>query len=212
MQNLQSKQTGQWRWINTQGGKYLQAEALRKQGLVHGFFTKEWNNQSPKQIVNSLDRSFSVHTCKQVHGATVIEASKSFQSHLPEADGLISDQKNQSLWICTADCIPILLADPINSIVGAIHAGWKGLSKHILSEAIRRMEYLGADKSKLIIALGPSISKANYQVDFHVAESIYTSKSNENELKFVRSKNKIQNFSFFYTRICKNFFFKNFVL
>ena len=190
MDNSLSEQINNWSWIDSKSGKYLQSESLIKHGFIHGFFTKELNNKSPKQIVSHLDPSLTVHICKQVHGSKVIEASKTFESCL-EADGLISDDSNQSLWVYTADCIPILLADPINSIVGASHAGWKGLSKNILLETIKKFENLGSNKNELIIALGPSISKPNYQVDIDLVDPIYNSIFHKNENKDLSSKEKI---------------------
>ncbi len=190
LSNSSSEETNKWRWFASRNGKYLQAESLRERGFMHGFYTKELNNNSPKQISNYLDSSLTVHICKQVHGSKIINASKTSESIL-EADGLISDGRNQSLWVCTADCIPILFADPINSIVSAVHAGWKGLSKSILLEALQKLERLGSNKNQLIIALGPSISKSNYQVNFDLVEPIYNSVCKNDERKLTNIKDKI---------------------
>lgn len=175
LNNLNSFPNKEWSWDSSKQGKYLQSEALKKNGFMHGFFTKEWSNQSPKELINQLSADFSIHLGNQVHGSNVIEASIAHQAPWPDADGLINDQKGQSLWIYTADCIPVLFADPTHGFVAASHAGWRGITKGIILKTIRKLEYLGSNRNELIIALGPAISKTNYKVSFTVAESIYES-------------------------------------
>ena len=175
LNNLNSFENKEWDWNSSKEGRYLQSESLKKNGFKHGFFTKEWGNQSPKELLTQLSSEFSIHFGNQVHGSNVIEASMTNRAPCPDADGLISDQKGQSLWIYTADCIPVLLADPTHGFVAASHAGWKGIEKGILLKTIEKLEYLGSNRNELIIALGPAISKNNYKVDLNVAKSIYES-------------------------------------
>ena len=118
-----------WKWVTTSEGNYLQAESLNQSGFKHGFFTKEWGTKNPKDLIKILDVSKSFHWVKQVHGSYVIDASKTSFSQHPEADGLVSDKAMQSLWIYSADCIPILIADPRTNIIAACHAGWRGIAK-----------------------------------------------------------------------------------
>ena len=190
-EKIYSDDNTQWHWVNSKKGKYLQANSLRERGFAHGFFTNEWSTNSPKQISNYLNPSHSVHLCTQVHSSKIIEASKAIESIPPEADGLISNRGNQGLWIYTADCVPILFADPVNSIICASHAGWKGLAKNILSKAIVRLEKSGADKRELIIAIGPCISMKNYQVDFELIDYLYNSICVEDTNNIIMSKDKI---------------------
>ena len=90
-----------------------------------------------------------------------------------DADGLIGDKSNQILWVYTADCIPILLADKQKRFVAAIHCGRKGLEKKIIKNLIKFFVKIGSSKNDLIIALGPSISKKNYFLNEETFKNFY---------------------------------------
>ena len=107
----------------------------------------------------------SVHRPRQIHSAIVLPASQATADPWPEADGLVSETGGQSLWVCGADCTPVLLADPVSGRVAACHAGWRGVAGRILPEAISLMEQLGSRRDDLLVALGPAVSGAQYQVE-----------------------------------------------
>jgi len=96
-------------------------------------------------------------------------ASRATAEPWPEADGLVSDGGGQSLWVCGADCTPVLLADPATGRVGACHAGWRGVAGRIVPAAITLMEAEGSRREDLLVALGPAVSGPNYQVDRSVS-------------------------------------------
>ncbi len=98
----------------------------------------------------------------QKHTSRVVVLKNNCQPTF-EADGMVTQQKGLGLAILTADCQPIFLLDPENGITGAIHAGWKGTFKGIISNAIREMISLGSDVKDIRVAVGPSISKTNYE-------------------------------------------------
>ncbi len=85
---------------------------------------------------------------------------------------MTSDSQNQSLWIYTADCIPILFADIKTGKVAATHAGWKGLTRNIIKNTIRCLLFYGSKKDNLIVALGPCISAKNYEVGSEVIAEV----------------------------------------
>ena len=64
----------------------------------------------------------------------------------------------------TADCGPILLADPAAGVIGAAHAGWRGALTGIVEATVAAMEQLGADRGRIHAALGPMIRQHNYEV------------------------------------------------
>ncbi len=161
-----------WSWLNSQKKSFLCSNLLGESGIEHGFFTNHWNTHSPVEITKNLNSFLTIHDVTQVHGNIILEASKSYNERKLEADGLISDEKGQSLWIYTADCLPVLFADTQEGHVAAIHAGWRGIKNGILIKAINKFEDLGIKKSSLIIALGPSITKEKYQIDISVAMDI----------------------------------------
>jgi polyphenol oxidase len=159
-----------WNWVGCYGGYYLQADLLN--GFEHGFFTRQWQGRGPEVLAGYVSAGVSVHRPRQVHSALVLPASAAATEPWPEADGLVSDDGGQSLWVCGADCTPVLLADPASGRVAACHAGWRGVAGGILLEAIRLLEAAGSRRADLLVALGPAVSGGNYQVETNVAEHV----------------------------------------
>ncbi|HJN36884.1 MAG TPA: polyphenol oxidase family protein, partial [Prochlorococcaceae cyanobacterium Fu_MAG_50] len=161
-----------WTWLGCYGGYYLQADPLHLAGFEHGFFTRRWQGRQPDELACYLSAGTSIHRPQQVHGSEILEASQADGPPWPEADGLVSNRGGQSLWVCGADCTPVLIADPGTGHAAACHAGWRGLAAGILPKAVEKLEALGADRNKLLIALGPAVSGSNYQVGIEVAEAV----------------------------------------
>jgi len=164
-----------WTWIGCYGGYYLSADLLQEQGFEHGFFTRRWQGRDPDALAAYVSAGVSVHRPQQVHGALVLEASDAKGPPWPDADGLVSDRGSQSLWVCGADCTPVLIADPGHGHVAACHAGWRGVAAGILPEAISRLEQRGARREQLVVALGPAVSGPRYQVALDVAQQVLAS-------------------------------------
>jgi polyphenol oxidase len=156
-----------WSWVGCYGGYYLQADLLA--GFEHGFFTRLWHGRDPDGLAGYLSAGISVHRCKQVHSGHVVAASAATQAPWPEADGLVSDGGGQSLWVCGADCTPVLIADPASGQVAACHAGWRGVAAGVVPTAIAQLERQGCARNQLLVALGPAISGPLYQVETAVA-------------------------------------------
>lgn len=159
-----------WSWVGCYGGYYLQADLLS--GFEHGFFTRQWQGRDPDTLAGYLSAGVSVHRPQQIHSAKVLRASAAVGAPWPEADGLISDAEGQSLWVCGADCTPVLIADPRTGRVAACHAGWRGVAGRILQAAIEALERQGSRREQLLLALGPAIAADRYQVQDPVAEAI----------------------------------------
>ena len=164
-----------WTWIGCYGGYYLQADALAQQGFEHGFFTRLWRGRDPEELAGYISVSTSVHRPKQIHSGLVLEASQALGAPWPEADGLVSDGGSQSLWVCGADCTPVLIADPTTGHTAACHAGWRGVAARILPTALDQLEARGARRENLLVALGPAVSGARYQVGDDVVTAIAAS-------------------------------------
>ena len=106
----------------------------------------------------------------QVHGADVIRADRGApadRSQLAKADGLVTTEPGLGLTILTADCLPLLLADPAGTVVGACHAGWRGAARGIVDATVQAMRDAGAVTITALI--GPTIQQRSYQVgpDMH---------------------------------------------
>lgn len=109
----------------------------------------------------------------QTHTANVALITKS-NAHVVHADtdGLISGQKGLCLCIETADCAPILLFDPVNQVIAALHAGWKGTVQEISTNALELMkQHYGSKASDIFAYVGPCISQKAYEVGSDVFEA-----------------------------------------
>src|SRR5215204_1493367 len=108
------------------------------------------------------DALVSLH---QVHSpeAVVVERPWS-RDERPRADGMVTRMPGLALGITTADCGPVLFADAQAGVVGAAHAGWKGALTGVLEATLAAMERLGAERARIMVALGPMIRQPNYEV------------------------------------------------
>ena len=105
-------------------------------------------------------------TLYQVHSAEVATiAAPHGEDDRPHADAMVTDRPGLLLGILTADCAPVLLADREAGVVGAAHAGWKGALAGVTDATVAAMEALGADRSRIVAAVGPCIARRSYEVD-----------------------------------------------
>jgi polyphenol oxidase len=100
----------------------------------------------------------------QVHSADVVTVAGPWQDERPKADALVTATPDLAISIATADCGPILFADPVSRVIGAAHAGWQGAFKGILENTLDAMEKLGANRADTLVAIGPMLSQKNYEV------------------------------------------------
>lgn len=108
------------------------------------------------------DRFVSLY---QVHSADVVTVDAPIPLDArPQADAMVTDRPGILLGVASADCGPLLFADPHAGVVGAAHAGWKGAFTGVLEATLARMEELGAERARVTVALGPTISRAAYEV------------------------------------------------
>ncbi len=190
----------QWSCITCNGKTILKAAILEEAGFQHGFFTKEWGKELPENLAHCFTNFTSIHTTRQVHGYTVIEASKINKESIQEADAIISKSPGQSLWVYSADCIPILFADKKTGQVASCHAGWRGVASKILSNVLRKFRDQGDRNNSLLVAMGPSISRENYPVGIEVVkainDSLHETTNNESEnLAWISCKRSQKDFT-----------------
>ena len=105
---------------------------------------------------------------KQIHGATVSTPSSrnAFASRLIEADASVSNKPNEVLAILTADCMPVLFASKNGDVIGAAHAGWRGLSSGVLENTIQEMLALSPvlRPEDIVAWMGPAIGPSKFEV------------------------------------------------
>ena len=162
-----------WQWQTWQGYSYLTCNLLSP--WQHGFFTKEFYPRTPEDLAFILQPNTTAYRVKQVHGKEVLTpqeittAIEQGSINFPDADAVISDRSQQSVWVASADCTPILIGDIKTGQVCAIHAGWRGTAQKIVESAISRFIESGSKKDNFRVAIGPAIAGKVYQVDETVA-------------------------------------------
>jgi purine-nucleoside/S-methyl-5'-thioadenosine phosphorylase / adenosine deaminase len=100
----------------------------------------------------------------QVHSADVAVIEAPQAGDAPRADALVTRTPGLALSILTADCQPVLFADVEAGVIGAAHAGWKGLLAGVLENTVTTMVELGAERGNITAVTGPCISQRHYEV------------------------------------------------
>ncbi len=126
--------------------------------MEHGFGTRHDGAWTPDASTARL---------KQTHSSVAVSAGVA--GHCGEGDALISMQSGLWLEIRTADCVPVLLADPARRVVAAVHAGWRGTAARIAGEVIARLVADGSRREDLLAAIGPAIGACCFEVGEEVA-------------------------------------------
>jgi len=110
-------------------------------------------------------------TAYQIHSADVVVAETPWtHTARPHADAIVTRVPGLAIGVSTADCGPVLLADAETRVIGAAHAGWRGALAGVTDAAIAAMERLGAERTRIVAALGPMISQPNYEVGADLVE------------------------------------------
>ena len=171
-----------WQWQTWEDLPYLTCSLLEP--WEHGFFTQHFSPRSPSEIVGVLQPEAQVYRVRQVHGNTVLTPSEIVSAtqtvkkegeeepEKPPADGILTEQTGQAVWVCSADCTPVLIADEKTGQVAAVHAGWRGTATRIVPNAIARLLDSGSSLENLRIAMGPAIAGEVYQVSDTVAAEV----------------------------------------
>ena len=119
------------------------------------------------RVAKSMDvADHSLVFVHQIHSAEVVTVTNPMEPKAPRprADAMVTNQPGLALAILTADCQPVLFADPKAGVVGAAHAGWRGALDGILENTVDAMIALGADRDNITAVVGPSISQRAYEV------------------------------------------------
>ena len=187
---------------------------LRFPEVKHGFFDKNGgvskgiykslncgigSEDKKKNIKKNLDivklklgiKSNEIFFVKQNHTNKFIYLNKKtdIKNRSVIADAIISDKKKIPIAILTADCAPILIFDKKRKMIAAIHAGWRGAYKGIVQKVIKFMIKKGCNPKYMTVAIGPCISKLNYEVGIGFKRK-FINKDKKNNIFFEIKKNK----------------------
>lgn len=136
-------------------------------GLVHGFEQRlgpsgaEERDVGRARVAAAVAPHGRLYLLKQVHGTRVRKAPWEGR---PEGDAAVAEGPGMILGIETADCLPVLLADPRRRVVAAAHAGWRGTAAGVTRAAVAALVAGGSRPEDLLAALGPGIGPCCYEV------------------------------------------------
>jgi YfiH family protein len=167
----------------------LQAQNLgRLKGIRHAFFTREGgvseglyatlnggigSADAPDRVSENRARMAATLgvaperflTAYQIHSPDVILVDAPWPAEArPRADAMVTRTPGIAIGVSTADCGPLLFADPQARVIGAAHAGWRGAFTGVIEATVAAMEKLGAERAHIVAALGPTIGQDNYEV------------------------------------------------
>lgn len=127
---------------------------------------------------------------KQVHKSEIQIVTQNTPNGL-ETDGMITSQKGLLLNVSIADCLAILIYDPINEIIAAIHSGWKGTKQNIAGKAIKMLfDNYNSNPKNLLVYLSPCASGNNYEVGYEVAQYFPETVSQISKTKYLFDNRK----------------------
>jgi len=179
-------------------------------GLRHAFFTREGgvsegiyaglngglgSEDDPARVAENRRRMAATMgvdaghllTAYQIHSADVAVATEAWDADSrPRVDAMVTQVEGLALGVTTADCGPVLFADPRARVIGAAHAGWKGALTGVLESTIGAMEKLGAARENILVAIGPLIRQPSYEVGAEFVER-FVREDGENSLFFIPS-------------------------
>lgn len=157
-------------------------------GIKHAFFTREGgvsdglyaslnagfgSGDDPARVAENRARMAAavgvvpenLLSAIQIHSADVIVAEAPWTpAERPKLDAIVTRRPGLAVCASTADCGPVLFADPEARVVGAAHAGWRGALAGVTDATIAAMERLGAARERIVAAIGPMIRQPNYEV------------------------------------------------
>lgn len=176
-------------WRERDGVKVLVCKPLEDAGFANGFSTRvggvspfpendlnlagfnedEAENiyENRRRFLNAFDGAFRLATVWQIHGDTVkiIRSHDDIGESDDHADAVLSDLTGILAGAKTADCVPVLIGDPVTGAFAAIHAGWRGTVASIVKKTVVKMtDIYGSEPTNLIAAIGPAASVCHYEI------------------------------------------------
>jgi purine-nucleoside/S-methyl-5'-thioadenosine phosphorylase / adenosine deaminase len=183
-------------WREKNGVKVLVCHALEEVGFTNGFSTRPggvspfpendlnlagFDEDSAENIYENrrrflyvFDDNYRLATAWQVHGdgVKVVNDDNDIANSEERFDALTSKLEHVLVGVKTADCVPVLLGDPVTRSFAAVHAGWRGTAQSIVIKAVETMkERFDVDPANLIVAIGPAAGCKNYEIGNDVIET-----------------------------------------
>lgn len=180
------------------GVRFYTFDLLDREGVSHAIFTRRggvspapWNSlnvggtvgDAKERVRENYVRSLkamgrspeSVFDVWQVHGNRVVASENPRPYGVPheKADVILTNNPEVTLYMRFADCVPILLYDPVAQAIGLAHAGWQGTVNHAAASAVREMvSCYESDPVNILACIGPSIGAHHYRVGAEVVDQV----------------------------------------
>ena len=197
-------------FLHKKGLRLFQFNSLNKYPVFHAVLTRHGGfsqgafaslntggtvGDDPEAVRANHQRIFDVfgydyqsrYDVWQVHGTAIVCTDSPRNPELPftQADGILTDNPQVTLFMRFADCVPILLFDPVKKVIGIVHAGWQGTQQKIGKIAVEKMQAkYGSAPEDLVAAIGPSICQDCYEVGQEVHQSFLQSFGRKAEAYF----------------------------
>ena len=147
-------------------------------GIYEGLNVGRGSNDDPADVQENRRRAAdwfdvpldALNTCYQIHSASAVVADAPWCGRLPEGDAVVTDRPSLVCAVLSADCAPVLFVDPQARVVAAAHAGWQGALNGVVEAAVETMVHHGADRSRILAAVGPCIAQPSYEVGLEYLE------------------------------------------
>jgi YfiH family protein len=156
-------------------------------GIRHAFFTRQGgvstgiyeglnvgrgSKDAPEDVIENRRRAAAwfgapaeaLNTCYQIHSARAVVAQGPWDAERPEGDAVATQVVGLVCGALAADCAPVLFADATARVVAAAHAGWQGALNGVVADTVERMVALGAQRDRIVAAVGPCIGPQSYEV------------------------------------------------
>lgn len=169
--------------IESDGKQYLSLPDFDRDGMVHFFTTKKPSLNSPHLFKGGQGGVIfsDLILVKQVHGDDILIIDKPVDdvkklkgdASGKQCDAIITNQKNIGIGVVSADCLPALLYDPVQSVIAAVHAGWRGTLKGVMSKVVSQMvDMFDCRPEDIVAGIGPVIGPCCYVVGDIVARPL----------------------------------------
>jgi len=211
------------KFVEKDGLRYYQFDLFRGQPMFHavltrlgGFSHKPYESlntggtvgDDPESVLKNHQKIYQVlgydfysrFDVWQVHSSSVICADGPRGAGIPhkKADGILTNNPHVTLFMRFADCVPILLVDPVSKAIGLIHAGWQGTYQRIAQKAVEKMVgCFGSNPQDIFAGIGPSICQDCYEVGHEVYQAFLMGLGEKGHRYFN------QHHSRFYLDLCK---------
>lgn len=142
-----------------------------------GFNACHYTHGNPQEVAacrnmlyNALPGLRELVIPRQTHSLNVALIDSCPVGDLEDVDALVTALPGVAIAVNTADCVPVLMADPVAGVIAAVHSGWRGTVGHIAVKAVDVMEQAGAQRERISVAMGPSICTGCFEVGPEVAD------------------------------------------